>query len=151
VRVLDRSNGRQLWNVSLAQYDIELTPHTPSSAAARGPPLRAALELHPHNRLCAAAAPDPGSSGSAGGSGAGAKGNHPCRWSRAFGAPLAFVYLLDTSRGTHQLLQFAMPDEHETDEGVLLLVPPETETRLVPAADGASAAGGGNTGGATAA
>lgn len=117
VRVLDRSNGQQMWNVSLAQYDIELTPHAAASGA-RAPPVRSALQLHPQNRLCAAATQPPGAA-----AGATSKG---CLWSRAFAAPLAFVYLLDTSRGTHELLQFAVPSGSEAgeDDGIFLLVPP---------------------------
>jgi hypothetical protein len=130
-----------MWNVSLAQYDIELTPHA-AVHSARAPPVRSSLQLHPRNRLCAAYTPPPGAAKSGAtkpgstkpGAAKSGGASGACRWSRAFAAPLAFVYLLDTSRGTHELLQFAVPTETDgaQADGVFLLVPPAA-TQLVPA------------------
>ena len=75
--------GRQAWNVSLAQYDIELTPRTtppPPGGRRRGLPLRRSFQLLPDHLLCATE--------EAGGG---------CAWSVRFASPPALVYLLDTT------------------------------------------------------
>lgn len=135
VRALDRANGRQMWNVSFAQYDIEYTPHA-SSGGSRSPPTRSTLQLHPQNRLCAADA-------SPGATAAGASAAGVCRWSRVFSAPVAYAYLLDTSEGTHQFLDIAAPrePEYESTDGVFFLVPPESLEAASVTASGTSDGG----------
>ena len=56
VRVMERSSGRQRWNVSLAQYSLEVVP-PPGELPPRPSPSMLRLQLLEDNALCASASP----------------------------------------------------------------------------------------------